>query len=1163
MKGRGYLAILLISFSGIAAAQEFRASVSGTVSDSSGGAIPGAKVVVTNIQKNTSTEVVANQVGYYSVPFLLPGQYRVLVEASGFRKFVREDVVLGVNDKLGLDVVMEVGQLADSVTVTGEAAMLQTETASRGGAVEQRLVEDLPNNGRNMFQVVFMMPGVYKPSTSQGGGFDIGSGIGNANPAINGTSQGTNGRGWNTEVLVDGVADNRATKEIVAVPALESVQELQVLTNMYDSSYGHTGGGVVSVVTKSGTNDFHGTIFNRTYDSKWRANTWVENFNKRTKAPSRLYNYGFQVNGPIIMPKVFNGRNRLFFMLSWDKSPRDAPYNSQFSTVPTAAMKAGDFSGIKGAAGPVTIYDPLTTALDPVTGKYLRTPFANNRIGASRIDPVGAKILSYFPDPNYPGGGVSGLERNLLATGIQHDMTAQWSGRMDLRLNDRHSLFGRYTVTDQHRDGQNRFGPSSPAEPERTLRGDGGRQMSLDWTATLSPTTTWNLRAGFARFEETAGSDLSAAFDPVTLGWPASLVSQFSARNYPQVNFGFYQAQGTDSVKHLAAADTYTLQPSIGKVYRSHVMKFGAEIRDYRLNLLDRSGANSGNLSFGKGWTQANALQGDAFSGDEVATALLGYPGGSFDITATPSYSYHYWVGYFQDDWKVTPKLALNLGLRWDYESPAVERYNQQMRGYAFDQPSPIAAQVQAAAGVSNCPACSNLRGGPLYAGVNGLPRTSFDPDYNNIQPRVGFAYSPFSKTVIRGGYGLYYMAENLSTDVGSTLGFSRSTPIVASLDGGLTPSVRLANPLGGGPVLQPVGATQGLSTNLGLSLSPMYIQRGLPSSHQVSFGVQRELPLAVNLDASYVGNYSRGLPVGIGLNFIPGDQLGQPASVYTGLVTNPFQGLLPNNIGMNGATIPRASLMYAYPQYSGLSLAQVPIGKNRYDSFQLTARRRFSNGLTFQLNYMATKTLEQLQFLNAQDANLADYAASRLDKRLTPFDVPQRLSLIGVYDLPVGRDRKYASRLPWVANLFVGGWTLGWNYTVQSGFPIDFPNAAPLQARSAALPADKRDIFRWFDTSLFPKVAGPAPYTLRTFSSRFPDVRFMDYNNLDLNMVKDIPFYERVKGQVRVTAVNTMNHPYMTQLASNNVTASTFGQLALSQNNPARSFYIDFKLVF
>jgi hypothetical protein len=354
-------------------------------------------------------------------------------------------------------------------------------------------------------------------------------------------------------------------------------------------------------------------------------------------------------------------------------------------------------------------------------------------------------------------------------------------------------------------------------------------------------------------------------------------------------------------------------------------------------------------------------------------------------------------------------------------------------------------------------------------------------------------------------------MGINADSDAGSALGFNRTTPIIISLDGGLTPNARVSNPLNGGSLLQPTGASRGLSTNLGLGLGVNYIPRDLPKSHQVSFGVQRELPLGVTLDAAYVGNFSRALTVSLPLNFIPRDQLGRAASFYTEQVTNPFQGLLPDNEALNRTTVPRQSLLTAYPQYTSLSLANAPIGLNRHDSMQLTARRRFRSGLSLQFNYMISKTLEQLQVLNAQDTNLSDYSATRLDKRLTPFDVPQRLSAIGVYELPFGRQRRFASSMPYVVNLLFGGWTLGWNVTYQAGFPIDFPNAAPLRPGSAELPSDRRDRFRWFDTSLFPTVAGPAPFTLRDFPSRFPDVRFMGLRTWDLDLAKDIPIHERL----------------------------------------------------
>jgi hypothetical protein len=362
---------------------------------------------------------------------------------------------------------------------------------------------------------------------------------------------------------------------------------------------------------------------------------------------------------------------------------------------------------------------------------------------------------------------------------------------------------------------------------------------------------------------------------------------------------------------------------------------------------------------------------------------------------------------------------------------------------------------------------------------------------------------------------------------------------------------------------VQPRGSQPGLASNVGLGYSGAYLPREVGTSYQYSFGVQRELPLQITADVSYVGNLAKALPVNMSLNFVPLNQLNQPSSYYVARVTNPLQNLLPNNATLNGSTIPRQNLLYSFPQYTSLGLQNVSIGRNRYDAVQFSLRRRFQAGLTFQVNYQISKTLEQLVFLNPTDQNLADVSASRLDKRLAIFDVPQKMSALGVFEFPFGRGRKWGQSMPWAANFLLGGWELGWNVTLQSGFPIDFPNAAPLEARSARLSADERSAARWFDTSLFPRVAGPAPFTLRTFSSRFPDVRFMDYRSLDLNLSKDFPIFERMRGQIRVTAINLTNTPYITQLQNNNVTNVQFGQLRPAQNNDPRALFLDLRFIF
>jgi len=365
-------------------------------------------------------------------------------------------------------------------------------------------------------------------------------------------------------------------------------------------------------------------------------------------------------------------------------------------------------------------------------------------------------------------------------------------------------------------------------------------------------------------------------------------------------------------------------------------------------------------------------------------------------------------------------------------------------------------------------------------------------------------------------------------------------------------------NPFPAG-LLQPVGASLGLATDLGLGIGYNYTNRRLPLSEQYSLGFQHEFWRGTVADVSYIGNFTAGLPVAAGLNFIPTDQLGQPAAFYNQRVTNPLAGLLPNNAALNGATAVRSALMVAYPQYSGVTAAHVPAGKNRYDSIQLSIRKRFGAGLNFQANYTIAKTLEQLVLTNAQDFDLANFEKPRLEKRLTIFDVPQKVSLLGTYELPY----KGGNR---VTKTTLGGWKLGWNWTFQSGFPIDFPNAAPLEARSAKLPAQERSLGRWFDTSLFPRLAGPVPFTLRNFPTRFPDVRFMGFANYDFSLQKNFNVIrERVKTQIRADFINSTNSPYFTQMVGNppNVTNANFGQINPQQNNSPRNIYLEFRLTF
>ncbi len=1135
--------LLLLSALTSLAAQDFRATLAGTVTDPAGAAIAKARLKVVNTQTNATAEVTSNESGRYSIPFLIPGQYVLTVEASGFKQFVRQNVELQISQTSGLDVRLEIGSITEKVTVSAQMSLLETESASRGGTVDNDLLASVPNPGRNVYNLAFAMPGVHKPSTSQGGEISLDS-LANSRTAINGAASGVAGTESNTDILIDGTSASKGDRQVIMIPALESIQEFRVLTNIFDAQYGRTGGGIITTTTKSGSNQFHGVVFDRYYDARLGANSWSNNRNGIDRPTNTYHNYGFQTNGPVRIPKLFDGRNKLFYMLSYDASPTNSLFTAQWTT-PLPEMKRGDFSNLFAANGqPVIIYDPITTRASGNT--FIRSPFPGNRIPANQINPVGSKILSYYPDPTQPGDGPGRINNYLLATNNTGELW-QWTGRIDLRLGNKNAFFGRYGETNMIRCCDQRYPTNSPAEVSTILpRGRRGRTLTLDWTRTLNASTTFNLRAGFSRLENISGNDQTTNFDPTSLGLPASLVAQFSRPQYPSISMGVYQAQGAGP--SAQGDDTYTLAASGGKVIATHVMKFGVEARDFRTTNLN-FGPAGGSFAFTRLWTQADPNRADALSGNEIASALLGYPTtGSLTLPITPAYRSRYFSFFFQDDWKITRKLTLNLGLRWDYESPVAERYNQQTIGFAFGQPSPLANRVP------------GLTGGLLFAGNEGDNRFAFAPDRNNFQPRIGAAYSLNAKTVLRGGFGVYTLGQ---WALGGTNGFSRTTPVITTVDN-LTPAASMSNPFPNG-ILRPIGASQGLSTDLGLALNFGYRDRPLPLSKQVSFGIQRELPFGIFADLAYVGNFTGGLPISGQLNSIPATELGRPASYYAERIPNPLAGLLPNNAALNGATIPRQSLLVDFPQYSSLLVSNVPEGTNSYNSLQLSARKRFAKGLNLQVNYFSGKTLEQLVPLNPQDLRAASILSPVLERRLTIFDVAQKLSVLGTYELPFGRNQRFLNQLHPIANALLGNWRLGWNITAQSGFPIDFPNAAPLEARSAKLPVAQRSLTRWFDTSLFPRVAGPAPFTLRNFPTRFPDVRFMGVHNYDFSLSKEFVIRERIKTQVRADFINAANRPYFTQLngGAPNVTSANFGQLNPAQNNSPRVIYLEFRLTF
>jgi hypothetical protein len=1151
---RALLGFLVLT--GAVFAQDFRAVISGDVNDATGASIPGVRVIAQNLDRRVDYTAVTNESGRYVTPFLPPGSYTIRFEKDGFKPLFREGLQLTAVDRINLNVQMQVGSISERVTVTAEQPLLQTETAVRSGTIGTKLIEDIPTSGRNLFQFQYSLPGVTKTS-NYWGNFELYA-FGNINGvSING------GRSGENEILLDGITSTRGSRSASFAPALQAIEEVNIITNTYDAQYGRVGGGTTSINLRSGTNQFHGELFEFLKNDKLISNGYSRNSAGVRKPAYRNNTYGFRFDGPVWIPKLVNGKNKLFWMVSLE-GLRERNPQTQLWTVPTAEQRTGDFSKlVTNANQPVLIYDPLSSP---------RQPFAGNVIPRNRINPVAARTIEFFPPANRVSESPDGQNNYLFVNSSRNDYD-QWLGKMDWVASDKSRVNWRYGQTPwfnfaRVQWGTNAAEPSTEAPSTRI-----SRNWGADWTYTLSSSMVFNLRGGLARYEGFSGNVFGLNFNPTELGFSERLVSQFDVRQFPRFNFtgNNISSLGSTRTANYETQDTYSVQPNLTVIRGRQTWKMGAELRLYNSNN-HNPGASSGTYNFGRNWTQRNPQQADALSGNELATFLVGaITSGNVEKNVWPAYQNTYGAFFFQDDWKVTKTLTLNFGLRWDYEGPIVERYNRQVRGFAFDQPSPLQSQVQGL----------TLNGGLLFAGTSGVNREAFNRDQNNWQPRVGVAWQFLPKWVFRGGYGLSYLGQNAA---GAATGFSQPTTVIASTDNNLTPASFLNDPfptnLFPNGLLQPIGSSQGLSTNLGLAIGAQFLNRPLPYSQQFSAGFQRTIGNTWLTDISYSGNLTSKLPINLNANFIPLAELerlplAQRAAYFNAQVPNPMAGLLPGS-GINGANVPRQVLLNAYPHFSQVSLSNVPIGGQSYHSLQAKASRRFANGFSGQFSYTWSKTLETAAPLNPQDVNVTNLLGSGLEQRLQQWDIPHTFSAIVTYELPFGKGKRFLNGVNGAGNAVFGGWNINAQYMRRSGVPFDFPNAGPLAARSARLTNEQRDAAaqaagrsefnpffdKYYDVSLFPRTA-QAPFTLRDFPTRFPDVRSPHLASWEISAYKEFRFFERVRWQIRADMQNALDYAYFGQIVASSVTDPRFGQLNPAQNNATRQVVLVMKVLF
>lgn len=1145
--------------------QEARGTIVGRLADSTNAPIPNATVAVTNKAMGTTQRVVTNDVGFYQATYLIPGAYRVEVSLPGFMKFVQEPVEVRVNDRIEIPITLQLGTAEQSVTVVSETPLLNTASASLGTVIDSRRVAELPvPHGNPMFLISLASGVAFNRDARLDRPFEPTHIVGYS---MDGT------RANRSDVTLDGsVATATANNgEVIAsyVPPADIIQEFKVQTATFDASFGQTEGGVTNISIKSGTNDLHGTAYFNKQVPGMFANDYFANMNGVPRADFTYNRYGGSISGPVRIPKLYDGRNKTFFLYGYEGIKEDRPRNNGTPTVPTARMKNGDLSELFALPNPnlYQVYNPFS-GREVVTGGnrlVVRDPFPGNIVPASMISPIAKNILKYFPDPLQ-----SGVQNNYQRPELtEHADYGSHTIRADQAINDKNRMFVRVNWYDRNSTYNDFFDNIATGNLFQFI----SRGAVIDDVHTISPTMVLNLRYGYNRFIR--GDDnpyKSHGFDLTSLGFPSYMTSLTTddIRKFPRIDLTGYQ--GTAGGGEFRPNDTHNINATLSKSQGAHFLKMGTEFRSYRENRSEFGNNVTGQFTFDTAWTRgpnANSPAAPSGFGQSVASLLLGLPtGGGIWRPASYSEQSTSWGTFIQDDWKISKKLTLNLGLRWEFETALVERYDRSVRGFDASATFPWAAQAQAAYAtnpVAERPASSFVpKGGMTFANVNGQPSGLYSTPKFNLMPRLGLAYQIRPTTVIRTGYGVFngFLGQRRS-DVLQT-GFSRQTDFQISNDGFLTPAVTLANPLPGGQLFPIYGAGLGAETGIDTGITFFADSPRIPYMQRWQFGIQQTVPGGFLIEVGYIGNRGTRVETNRDLNaisnsFLNGDLTRTAAMVNTnnylsGNLTNPFRGLVPVSApNLNAATTrSRSALLRPVPQFGSVTTSTNQ-GYSWYHSLQLQAERRFSKGFTLQGSYTYSKFMEATAYMNAADPMPVEV--------ISDFDVPQRIVASGIYELPFGRGRTFGKDSHPVVNGIIGGWQLAAIYTFQSGAPINFGNIAFIgDINNVKKENPTRE--QWFNTN-GGFLQDQLQSNIRYFPLRFGFLRNQGVNNWDASLIKNTPIKERYNIQFKAEFLNSLNRA---QLPAPNTDPrnAQFGEIrAVNQANYPRRVQLTAKFLF
>jgi Carboxypeptidase regulatory-like domain len=1141
--------------------QQQTAQLTGQITDASGAVIAGATVTVTNAARGIKIETKSGPRGQYVVPLLPPDDgYQISVEKQGFKTAKRPGLTLEVAQVARVDIALELGSVVEDVVVTGAPPLLDSQTSSTGEVIGQRSIINLPLNGRSSFRLVQLTPGTVFTGQAYGQFGDVPVNTNqDSNISINGGSRKGN------EILIDGVpAGAGFFNSITSIPSVDDTQEFKVQSNNLPAQYGRFSGGVINIETKSGTNDLHGTLYEFLRNSALDANDYIDKGAGVGIPPLKMNQFGFAVGGPVTIPKLYNGKNRTFFFVDY-QGTRRIQGATFLGTVPTDLQRQGDFSQTLNAKGGlVTIYNPFSTTVNPANpSQYIRTAFTGNKIPSSMFDPVAKNIIKYYPEPNITGAEFTNANNYLSNAPITVDQNAG-SARIDKNVTDRYHFFGRVSWTYTNLTQPNTFGNVST--------GGNGAVGTTSWhnwssafdnTVTINPTTLLTINYGFARWYQQRKT-LSYGFDNSTLGFPASFVSQIQIPMFPNTGPAGYSGMAGNSFL-LNGNDTHSLLTSLTKLAGSHTLTIGTDIRLHRINYFS-VGSASGSFNFGRAGTQGpNPNTASTSAGDGMASMLLGFgSGGSIPRASGVAMEDWYTAAYIQDDFRIRSNLTLNMGLRYEEESPYTDRHNE----LNYFDPA-----VASPAANSQFP---KLTGGLSFAGVNGNSSQVYKWNRLQFGPRFGFSYTPFANTVVRGGFGLAFAPLEISNNtIGSVPngGYSSSTSWNYSLDGGLTPFNLLSNPYPSG-LVQPTGNTLGAGTLLGQALTVWTRSPKNPQIEQWNFGIQRQFPSSVLVDIAYVGSHGLHLTSNFNPNQLDPSYLSMGTALQT-KVTNPFAPFV--SVGaLAQPKVAQSQLLLPFPQFTGITEVNRTWGSSEYNSMQLKVNKRTTHGVSFLAVYTFGKLISNVSPNEAPVGGTApnpqNYYNLAAERSISEMNVPHSFIANAVVQLPFGPGMRLLSGVHGVAAKLIGGWQASGTLVEQTGFPLvmsatiagsggNRPNIVPgvNPALSSSRPLPEK-VKQWFNTAAFSQ---PAAFTYGNAPRVESAVHGPDMHNLDFSLMKETQFFDRYGVQFRADAFNLTNTPHF-DVPDTTISSPSFGQLnSLLGSPPPREIQFALKVTF